>query len=404
MAISRPIGGAPPIAPEDPVRPHGYVPQSSAALPSSPPNAKKTKPGDKPPAPQDLWTFAYQGTSGGDLTSAAFPVIELPKPKPLTFQFYQDTALRAPEQTSVNTICAIQTFDNPQVEADPGNNTFRLIDQGGGSFLLLLGTQTAHGLPPVESVPDLLTAQKLQITLPTPVPGSAFMYSIDSVDTTDPEFVRLYLQLDYSSPVDADPIADGLLCSFMLITSTPPEPPIPNAGVRARITYTAGRAEALQFECDWSGALQLMASRVLLERVTVRTDGAISAQAQPIKIAAVVLADGDRPATLPTLTELTEAVPTDETYTLLVPSFARRVSLLVLYGNEGAPGDAPLGELFVAFVSAAGNAIAYIDAMSAREALFGSGLPIPNGTREIALSNRSDDASVRLGVVWHLGV
>ena len=101
---------------------------------------------------------------------------------------------------------------------------------------------------------------------------------------------------------------------------------------------------------------------------------------------------------------LIEAVAIDETYRLVVPSLARRVSLIALYGNEGAPGDAPLGELFITFISAAGNAIAYIDAMSAREALFGLGLPIPNGTREVGLSNRSDDASVRLGAVWHLGV
>jgi hypothetical protein len=391
MPISRPIGGAPPIAPEDPVRPHGYVPPEQHVLPSTRPKAKS---GDKPKADQDLWTFKYSGASGANGSVVAFPVIELPKPRPLTVQFYQDTALRAPEQTlGIETLATLQ-YDSSQVDADPADGDFRLIDLGGGSFVLVSYTHFSPTLP--------LTGPGTEIQLSN-ITGQA-RFAINAVDTSNPTHERVELTLIVESPAGVLTMAPGTTCLFSRLLFTPAYDVIPNAGVRARVTYSAGSAEDIQFLCDWSGALQLMASRVLIERVTVKTDGAIDFQAQPVKIAAIVLAGGDRPGTLPTLTELTEAVPVDETYRLIVPSLARRVSLIALYGNEGAPGDAPLGEFFIAFISSAGNAIAYIDAMSAREALFGAGLPIPNGTREIGLSNRSDDASVRLGAVWHLGV
>jgi hypothetical protein len=411
MSIPRFVGGAPPIPPEDATRPHGYTPpESSSALPPSQPKAKGK--GDKPEAEQDLWTFSYVGTSGDEGAVATFPVIELPKPKPITIQFYADTALRGsvrmapqPDQT---TMIAYHNYDDPQVIADPGDGKFRVVATGGGDSAILIGTssvpiEVVEGVThygPVEDNPSLLTATKIYFQ-DSSEGSRKYTYDILDVDTSDPEFVRF--NVGPATETAGTPLADNDLCYIGLLTPVADVPVQPNAGVRARITYSAGSSGDVQFDCDWSGALQLMASRVTLQRVTVPTDGELPFEPQPVKVAAIALVNGARPVALPTLTELTQLVAEDETITLVVPGLARRLSLIAIYGNEGAPGDIPLGEIFVAFVSAGDNAIAYIDAMSAREALFGQGLPIPAGTRAVALSNRSDDPSMRLGAVWHLG-
>lgn len=404
--------------------PHGYVPaEPRAELPASPP-VKKAKPGEK--AAPDLWTFAYQGTSGAEGTAVAFPVIELPSPKPLTLQFHLDTTLR-PAVVNTFPVGSVIAAQEGQVFPAPNRGRVDLtVDQGSGignpgaghigidnpaapelSTIIRVATHSGG----IENL--LLTefdgATHVRIVwwfLETP---SFVRFTLDSAtlvpgpSTPDDDYIELAvtaIESEIREPFDGD--LSGTVGTPLFIDSVIEHKP--NAIPRARITYTAGRAEAIRFECDWSGSLQLMASRVELERLTVKADPLEPFYAQAIKLAAVVLAGGVRPASLPTLTERTATVATDATVTLPIPPLARRVSLLAIYGNEGAEGDIPLGELFVAFASLAGNALAYIDAMSAREALFGAGLPIPAGAFDLGLSNRSDDNTLRLGVVWHLGV
>jgi hypothetical protein len=385
----------------------------------------KAKPG-APAAVQDLWTFAYQGTSGAEAVAVAFPVIELPTPKPLTVQFHHDTSLRP---AVVNTFPVGSSLAAQPGQVHPAPNRGRVdltIDQGSG-----VGNPGPGHIgidnpsqPQLSTVIRVATHSGGVLNLELSEFDGATHVRIAWWVLAQPSFVRFalnnatlvvgpstpdedYIELDVTpaeweirEAFDVD--MTGTLGAPLLIDSIIEHKP--NAIPRARITYTAGRAEGIQFECDWSGSLQLMASRVLIERLTVKADPLEPFYAQPIKIAAVILADGVRPAALPTLTERTATVATDSTITLPVPPLARRVSLLAIYGNEGAEGDIPLGQLFVAFASLAGNALAYIDGMSAREALFGPGLPIPAGAFDLGLSNRSADNALRLGVVWHLGV
>jgi hypothetical protein len=86
----------------------------------------------------------------------------------------------------------------------------------------------------------------------------------------------------------------------------------------------------------------------------------------------------------------------------MIPNFARRVTLLLKYGSVGS-GDAPLAQLFVAFKLPHQGSQGFIDALSARAALFGDGLPIPHGAEAIVLTNASADV-VSMGAIFHLGL
>ena len=88
---------------------------------------------------------------------------------------------------------------------------------------------------------------------------------------------------------------------------------------------------------------------------------------------------------------------------ILIPEFARRVSLLVKYGS--APGgDAPLAALFLGFALPLQGSQGFIDALSARGSLFGEGLPIPHGAYALVLTNLSGVADLEMGVIFHLGL
>jgi hypothetical protein len=109
---------------------------------------------------------------------------------------------------------------------------------------------------------------------------------------------------------------------------------------------------------------------------------------------AVGLVIGSRPAPAsPTYTYPATPLATTETASFPVPAFARRLRLAIKWGEaEGSAADAALGQYFVAFISRGFGALGWIDAASAREALFGEGLPVPPGTHAVMFDNRSPDA------------
>lgn len=422
----RPQRGSPPIPPERPVQPHGYVPPEPPARVPTPPEPKKAD--DKKPD-GDFWSFSYSGVSSAEGVAVAFTPIELSKPKPITIQFDQDdqfpvgdplvtpqppfsfdwpfaaedfvedteptaghlsldaASLAAPH-TATKIYVSIETTDpalgfTPAIQA-PYGAFLELRWTFGGAFSW--ARWAINDITPMSGSPGWIVIEVTPAARPGGfVPGSGVLTPIV---TNTPELVT-QLELWFIGPDRPDLVI------------------WPNAAVRARVTYSAGKAEAVPIECDWTGALQVVGSRVLIERKTVRADPLNEFHTAAIKIAAVASLNGPRAPILPRLTEPPASVPGNETRILPLPRCARRVSLLATYGDEGASGDAPLGQLFVAFipaVDARGGAIAYIDAMSAREALFGDGLPIPAGTKAVALTNRSDDESVRLGLIWHLGI
>jgi hypothetical protein len=79
------------------------------------------------------------------------------------------------------------------------------------------------------------------------------------------------------------------------------------------------------------------------------------------------------------------------------------VSLLTRYGDGAPTGDAPLAQIYLAFAMPFSSSQGFIDALSARAALFGEGLPIPHGCNSIVLTNESP-FGVELGAIFHLGV
>lgn len=402
-----------PVPDASPTQPHARVriPDAPVTLPSKP--VDKGVPLDKSGKPQarDLWTFAYEGGLGSEFSAVDFTPIELPQPKPITLQFYQDTSLRGTTRVEPqpNNEWDQAWWLQPNDET-PSAGALQLADVVTpltNAVVLVSISDNFNAAVPFAGTAEGMFGTVSHVRMTWGV-ASFIRYIFSGYEFVDgtPDFYRLVMSGIESSnvvdPLDTTPGATAVRLYF----ESPQEPLEfrPNAAVRARVKYSAGKAENIQFECDWSGSLQLMASRVELSRVAVAADPLAPYEPQPVKLAAVALVNGVRPVALPTLTIPTAAVGIDTTVTVGIPPLARRVSLLALYGNEGAEGDIPLGQLFVAFKSGAGNALAYIDAMSAREALFGLGLPIPAGAVDLGLSNRSADTSVRLGVVWHLGV
>ncbi|MET0795296.1 MAG: hypothetical protein ABW061_27505, partial [Polyangiaceae bacterium] len=197
-----------------------------------------------------------------------------------------------------------------------------------------------------------------------------------------------------------DPLPPG---SIFIVFDRPRDS---NAGVFARIRYETGKAQEQTFDCDWSNGFQLWARRFELWRVSRRVEMGQDYAAGVVQVHAVVaVGPAAHPPYPPQLTTEPDWVqPGDEEARQLeIPPYARRVSLLARFGSGGSP-DIPLGQLIVGFANNRGTAINWIDAATAREALFsGDGLPLPANAAVIVLTNKSDDP-IELGVLWHLGV
>lgn len=190
-----------------------------------------------------------------------------------------------------------------------------------------------------------------------------------------------------------------------------------NSTVQARVTFSAGRSGPLTFDCDWRGGFVVHASKLEIEFVPIKARPDVPFQALTDAIlSATAGLRGVRPAHPPTLTFLPyEAITRNTFRSLVVPPMARRVSLLARYGQQplngvanfpaygGGTGPAPLSQIYLEFMDEMGGVDTWIDAFSAREALFGAGVPIPEGATQLELVNGSSE-TLRLGAVFHLGV
>jgi hypothetical protein len=129
------------------------------------------------------------------------------------------------------------------------------------------------------------------------------------------------------------------------------------------------------------------------DAVTVTLSWEDSAPTTRIDVA-LGLVIGSRPSpSPPTYTFPATPIEPDASATFPVPAFARKLRCSIKWGEaDGSSPDAALGQYFVAFTSRGFGALAWIDAASAREALFGEGVAVPPGTHAVAISNRSPDA------------
>ena len=177
-----------------------------------------------------------------------------------------------------------------------------------------------------------------------------------------------------------------------------------NSDVKARVIYGAGRSGQMSFDCDWRGGFVVHCTRIEVQAVGYKLPSADPYQASTqVILAATAGLNGQRPAHPPTYTVLPETVAAAGVRQIEIPELARRVALLSRFGTLGSSGDAPLGQLFISFADATGEALAWIDASSTRGAVFGDGLTLPAGARYIGLSNDSAE-SIDLGCVFHLGL
>lgn len=353
------------------------------------------------------WAFQYRGHAGPapggennvDDETPFRPAVELPEAHPLTVLFYQDTQTVQTSIVPTNQNWTAFTFDDTAHEGDGieagrvrvgvmGATVF-IAEELDGSVRAFLEQNMSVRLKltwgTYESFAELIVTD-WEYRTTSAVPYLALTVTPDS---------NVINELD--GPLENDEAVRVELFGMRL----------PNSAVRARVRYRNGKSEA-EFDCDWVGGFQVLADRLELSRVRFAPDPSIAYNDAAIDVSATVIADAPRPGGSLSLTVAPVAVPTPTGVRhaeLPIHPFARRVNLLIKYGNdEDAPGDAPLGQIFLAFVGKFDRSLCYIDAMSAREALFGPGLPVPAGVSKLVLSNRSLDDSVRLGVIWRLDI
>jgi hypothetical protein len=176
----------------------------------------------------------------------------------------------------------------------------------------------------------------------------------------------------------------------------------PNAAARARVTYETTKTGEITFDCDWVGGFVVQATRLLIERVSVTPNPDEDFYPAHVRLAVTVGLNAEPPPFPPQMTVPPAQVDAGASRTIPIPSFARRLTLLARYGDE-VSGDAPLGQIFVAFGVPFVGSLGFIDAATSSDALFGDGLVIPHGATEIVLSNASSGV-LRLGAVFHLGL
>lgn len=372
------------------------IPEVPTAFPGRP---LEVVPGSQT-TPNDRWAYNYTGKAGVrvDLEVPLKPAVELPEMRPLAVMLSSNPTKTQPPQ--------------PPAESDEWGYTYdgSSTDEGGQA----LGTLRFNTAPQVDAtilyvaipeadgnVGDFLIAHA-QVELLIEYESTVLRFAVVDFAENDDEGVRV-LTLTVEPGAHTIGGADGVLENAQGFTLRLSGLRIPNAAVRALVRYTAGNRD-VEFVCDWTGGFLVYARRLELTRVTYAPDPTFFYEDGAIEIGAVVIADAPRPPGTPRLTILPADVEPNASLSLAVPPFAARVNLLARYGNEGAPGDAPLGQIFLAWVTLQGHSIGYIDAMSAREALFGAGLPVPYGVATLVLTNLSADPSLQLGAIWQLSV
>jgi len=193
--------------------------------------------------------------------------------------------------------------------------------------------------------------------------------------------------------------------SIVTLTPMTPQPDaevVPNAAARARVRLRAGQTGEISFECDWAAKFDVLAQSIEIDRKSFRPNGEADYIDQTVKLTAALSVDGKGQGFAPQYTEPPVEIPSTGFRTIALPQFARRVTLLVKFGDAPS-GDVPLAQIFVAFATPYQGSQGFIDGLSARAALFGSGLPIPHGANAIVITNMSAGA-LKLGAVFLLGL
>ena len=196
---------------------------------------------------------------------------------------------------------------------------------------------------------------------------------------------------------------DGFLTEVYGLTPQPPATYYPNASARAVVRVRSGQAGEIEFECDWAAKFEVLAQTIEIDRRSFRPNGAKSYVDTTVSLKAAVSLEGAGSSFAPVLTMPPLGVSAsngERTYD--IPQLARRVSLLTKY-PDAPGGDVPLAQIFLAFATPFEGAMGYIDALSARDALFGDGMPIPHGAYQIVLTNASP-TDLYLGLLFHLGL
>ena len=388
-----------------PVPPVAETPRKRGAIPAAP-TSQPRRPADAAVAveeestPKDRWAFRYTGLvgAGGENNPEVplEPVVELPDIRPLTVMFWQDTQFPQPAQPPSYTLPNQYLFED-QTDAtgiNDGRLRFNAALPGAADVTQIFVAKFDNTMAAVlEGWLIANTQLTMEITYGA---QSYFSFAITGY-TSESNYLVLEVEHEGSLMHELDTLENDTVLTLQTTGLRRP-----NAAVRARIKYTAGKLTDVSFDCDWVGSFTLHASRLEISRVGFAPDTSFPYFDAPVDIAATVMADAPPAKSLLQLTVPIADVEPDQFRELLIPSRARRVNLLLRYGDEGASGDAPLGQLFLAFAGRQGRAVTYIDAMSAREALFGVGLPVPAGAVKLVLSNRSPDTSVQLGAIWQL--
>jgi hypothetical protein len=386
-----------PIPPERPQqRRRGAIPGGAPlALPQRP--AETAGDDAEQVSPQTRWAYHYQGDAGlRDSVTAFRPIVELDEVRPLAVQFYADPTLSQPAQGAPQNTAPSYIYDDT-LTSDNTAGQLRFNEAGQtNATQVYLHPEPFGYIPGDPTIKDWFDAHT-QVTLEVQYDSSTFSFAVDAVLVTDGGVVVLQVT---PTADDIDP-GDGPIDNQQAVVVSLTGLAKPNAGARARVRYTAGKSTVV-FDCDWAGGFLVYADSIELSRVTFPLEPSIDYEDGPIEIAASVMADAPRPAATLALTVPPAAVGAEESIEIPVHPFARRVNLIMKYGNGDAPGDAPLGQFFLAWVNKLGLSLGYVDAMAAREALFGAGLPVPFGVDKLVLTNRSEDESVRLGVIWRL--
>lgn len=363
----------------------------------------------------------YDGLAGSaGVEVETLPTVEFDRVQPVAIQFYQDPSVgmvAAPAGNApvgpaepgdyVYTYSTVQTDPDQDPAATPALAVFAMNDAPTQATRFYFAQVDAAATDPQLSTYFFEHAKAGALMRLTWQGGTSVFRTLDLVvsDVVEHGDYLEIVSVDagvYEPNGDGDALQDGQNVDFHFMSSPPaaPLPPNPphNAAVRARVTYSAGTAGNLQFDCDWAGGLVVHAKKLSVARVAYPLDSRIAYRDDRVSLALTVCPAAPHSPHAPSFTVLPVPVAANATRVIAVPALARRLSLLCLY----EVGDAKLATMHVAFVSRRGVALHWIDALSARAALFGEGVAIPPGTATLALSNRSADAGVQLGAVFHL--
>lgn len=353
----------------------------------------------------------YDGLAGTEgQVIDLLPQVEFERVTPVAFAFYADPSLASAVVVGNDVGSWSYNFSSSHADSDPGAGKLRLSSGLDDSIQLFVSKTdllphnattlqafaVAHSDSPSSSPSDGVFADSARLLLTwTSGPDSQAMeYQVVGV-----EVAAAYLRFTFS-PTNSPGYSVALINNQdVTLQLTAPKPP-PNAAVRARITYSAGTAGNLSFDADWAGGLILHAKRFSVSRVNVPLDPRRRYADSQLSVAVTTCPAAPHSPHAPSLTYPPLVVAPDATRLIAVPPLARRVSLLCLY----EVGDAPLSYFHLAFATKLGNSVSWIDALSARAALFGEGLGIPPGCTTLALTNRSADPTAQLGATFHLGI